>query len=138
MSRTRALQGNAADPKQVRFAARHNDRLESRYREDMRLALMHLPTRRLLMRILYEARCDLAHLGDAHPEHSASVWDPSAKIHYHSGRRDLGLLIQGWIAAADPTALLSMLADELTRVAQLEHEVAAAHTPPATSAGGSL
>ncbi len=131
----RALQHNAVDAKQLKFARQHNRRRELRERDDMRAALQHAPTRRLLLRILHEARCDVAHVFEAHPELTASVWSRDAAIHANAGRRDLGLLIQGWITAADPAALLQMLGESYAQT-QAEHaEIDAAHVATATHEG---
>lgn len=129
----RSLQTNAADGKQLRFAKRYNERREAMQRGDMVAALEHQPTRRLLMRILFEARCDLAHTAEDRPELSASTYDVSAKIHYHTGRRDLGLLLEGWIGAAiGQTGLLKLALEEAERLEQLAAEVDAAKVSPTT------
>jgi hypothetical protein len=128
----RALQRNARDGSQRAFAEKHNRRLEFQQRDDMRAALGHAPTRRVLMRLLFEARCDVGHLGEENPEFSANTWDLSAKIHYNAGRRGLGLLLMRWIKAADARALLRMAGEELDRTDQLAREIDAAHTPART------
>lgn len=124
----RSLVHNAADTEQVRYAERHNRRIEQLVRDDLRAALAHGPSRRVLMRILYEARCDFAHALDENPEIAASVWHPSAEIHKRAGARDLGLLLMGWIRMADPKALIEMLAEQLVGDQKQEREVDAAHT----------
>lgn len=134
MSRT-PVTANAADRRQLRYAEKHNKRIEFQQRDDVRAALQHLPTRRLLMRILFEARCDLAHTMEAMPELTASTYDVSAKIHYHTGRRDLGLLLLKWIAAADPMVVVEMMTAQIKAGQQTEAAVAASHVPPVTGEG---
>jgi hypothetical protein len=126
------LTRNASDVASVRYAERHNRRRERRTREDMRLALQHPPTRRLLWRILFEARCDIAHATEDHPEQSASVWRPGAEIHAATGRRDLGLLVMGWIQSADAGALIAMYQEQLAMMAADTREIEAAHTASAS------
>lgn len=130
------LTRNAADPEQVAYAARHNRTIEQRRRDDMRTALTVPACRRVLMWLLYEARCDFAHAFEDNPELTASTYDPGAKIHYHNGRRDLGLLLQGAIHKADPKALVAILTEQLASDDAQTREIDAAHVTTATAREG--
>lgn len=123
-----AVTSNAADPKQLRAAERAVKRWEGDALNDMRVCLRSPECRRVLWRLMYEARTSFAHAHEAFPHLTASVWDNSAAIHYNSGRQDLGLLLQGWVQQADRNALLLIMQEALQRDLQREAEITAAHT----------
>jgi hypothetical protein len=102
-------QRNAADPEQVKRAGRREKETEEQFLEYLRTVLDTVAGRAVLWRLLYEARVSLAHAWEENPELTASVWDNSSRIHYHSGRQDFGHLIQGFIRRAQPEALVTML-----------------------------
>jgi len=128
----RDLVRNAGDAEQVGRARNvERDRARKQLR-DLRevLALPSGAGRRVLMRIMYEARTGLAHAVDPEPHLSASVWDPSSRIHYNAGRQDIGHLVQGWIRGADRRALVQMLEEAIAADDRASQENAAARTTP--------
>lgn len=122
---------NAADTEQIKFAERKEKRraklLEQAYRD-----VLATPAGRLVLwDIMFEARTGLAHATEEMPHLTASVWDPSSRIHYNAGRQDMGHLVQGRIRRASPMALAEMLASQLARVVADQREDEAARTPRA-------
>lgn len=107
--RERQLQTNAADPRQRKYAERVTKHDDAQLLEYMKTVLGTVAGRAVLWHLMYEARTALAHAMEDMPQLTASVWDNSAVIHYHSGRQDMGLLIQGLIRRADPKAIPLML-----------------------------
>lgn len=127
-----ALTGNAADVKQLRAAGRAEARWADAALRDMREMLTMPAARRVIWRLMYESRISFAHAHEELPHLTASVWDGSAKIHYNSGRQDMGLLLQGWVQQADPRALIQLLEDALRDNAQREAEIAATRVKAVT------
>ncbi len=124
---------NAADPRAITRQSRRTDRKDRQQRADLSEVLGTPVGRRVLMRILYEARVHLAHTSEDHPELTATVFSQSSQIYYHSGRQDLGLLVQGWISAIDPALLLRMIAEKQTDVETEQREARSQRTPSATT-----
>lgn len=127
-----ALTGNAADAKQVKAAERAEKRWQDAALRDMREMLTMPAARRVIWRLMYESRISFAHAHEALPHLTASVWDGSAKIHYNSGRQDMGLLLQGWVQQADPMALIALLTEALRDQAQRDSETLASRTKAVT------
>jgi hypothetical protein len=93
----KSLVQNAADPKQVQDAEKRVKRGRERELEDMRLLLDLPPARRFMWRFLED--CGVFR----------SSWDPTARIHFNEGRRDIGLKLLAEITEAAPEALLKMM-----------------------------
>lgn len=89
MSETRTLQRNAADPQQVKHAARKARMAEERLLDATR-AVMDTVSGRIFVRGLLEKAGVYR-----------SIWDPSAKIHYNAGRQDYGHELMALIVEAD-------------------------------------
>jgi len=124
------------DPPQTRQRADKITRAIAREQvDDLRAALSHPPTRRVFMRLLFAARCDVAHLFEENVGHTASTWDPTVKIHFNAGERAIGLLLMRWIKAADRQAWPRLVAEDLAYHERLEALLAAADTPPLTEQG---
>ncbi len=105
-----SLVANAADRKQVERAHKKTTRDRDQEQADLR-AILALPTgRRVLWRLLEDCKV------------FASIWHPSALIHFNEGRRDVGLKLMAAISRADDQALLQMMAEaaQLTRRATAE------------------
>lgn len=66
---------------------------------DLRFILSHAQGRRIFYRLLEHCRV------------FNSVWEASAKIHYNSGRQDVGHFIQAEIVEADQNAYFKMLTE---------------------------
>jgi hypothetical protein len=111
--RDRHLQTNAADPRQRKYADRVTKHDDAQLLAYVKAVLATEAGRAVLWHLMYEARTALAHATEDLPQLTASVWDNSAVIHYHSGRQDMGLLIQGLIRRAEPDALGLMLKEAM-------------------------
>jgi hypothetical protein len=112
----RALVRNAADPQQVRRAARKERELEEQFLEALRVATS-TPEGRLVFRTLLEK------LGVYR-----SVWEPSAKIHYNAGRQDAGHELQAYLLQASEEHYDQMEREARFRAARLNRETDAVHT----------
>jgi hypothetical protein len=65
--------------------------------DDLRAVITTPEGRRVMWRLL--SRCGTF----------ASIWEPSAKIHYNSGQQDVGHYLMAEIVEAEPSALLEMM-----------------------------
>lgn len=118
----RAQVRNAADPNQVRRAARRQQRLEALEHAAVK-AVMSTEAGRLVMWSLLE-RCGIY----------ASVWTPSAEIHYRAGKQDMGHEIQALILEVDEDLYDLMAREARARKRQDDRATDASH---AARAGGS-
>lgn len=93
----KSLVQNAADPAQVKNA--ENKILRGRERElrDVADLLATVPGRRFIWRYLGE--CGVFR----------TSWEPSAKIHFNEGMRNIGLMLLADVNEADPDGYLKML-----------------------------
>jgi hypothetical protein len=96
------VQKNAADPAQVKAAEKKEMFRREDQLNDLRKILSMKEGRRVLWRLLEQCRV------------FASVWEPSAKIHYNSGRQDLGHFIVSEIVEANDEAYLQMMREQKT------------------------
>lgn len=111
---------NAADLEQIKYAERKEKRRMKQLEVAYRQVLATAAGRLVLWDLMFEARTGLAHATEEMPHLTASVWDPSSRIHYNAGRQDMGHFVQGRIRRADPRALVQML--EAALVEQLADE----------------
>lgn len=88
---------NAADENQVRNAAEKESLRREQELADLREILGTPAGKRVIWRFL-------AHCGTFE-----SIWEPSAKIHYLSGKQDVGHFLMAEIVEAMPEALLEMM-----------------------------
>lgn len=70
---------------------------------DIKSVLAHAHGRRWLWKIL------------AHCKTFESIWEPSAKIHYNSGRQDVGHFLMAEVSEADENLLFKMMKEGKTR-----------------------
>lgn len=96
MSNGRSLVRNAADPEQVRHAARKERRREEQTANDLRAVMGSPAGRRFMWELLSRAGI------------YRSVWDNSARIHYNAGRQDFGHELVALITEHDPDGWLAM------------------------------
>lgn len=90
---------NAADEDQVKDAKLKLKLSRDTELNDLRFILSSQQGRRFFYRLLAECRV------------FNSVWEASAKIHYNSGRQDVGHFIQAEIVEADQDAYFKMLTE---------------------------
>jgi hypothetical protein len=88
---------NAADESQVKDAAGKSKRASDREIEDLRYVLTSAQGRRFLWRLM------------GHCKVNASVWEPSAKIHYNSGQQDVGHYLMAEVVRAGEDFLFQMM-----------------------------
>lgn len=93
----RAHVRNVADRDQVRKASKKATREREEELRDVRQLLGMPWGRRFLWR--YLSLCGVFQ----------SSWEPSARIHFNEGRRDVGLRLWADITEADPEALIRMM-----------------------------
>jgi hypothetical protein len=74
----RALQRNAADPRQIAFADRKAKQAEELFLSSIAAVMESIEGRAMIWGLLERAGV------------YRSIWDPSAKIHYNAGRQDFG------------------------------------------------
>lgn len=98
MEEKNALVRNAADEKQVKTAKRKERHREEDADNDMRRLLDTDFGRRFLWRYMTELKV------------FGSVWDPTVRIHFNEGRRDVGRQMMAEIIKANPAALVEMMA----------------------------
>jgi hypothetical protein len=94
-----ALVNNAADHKQVQRATSKQKTRRDQELSDLRVILATTCGRRFVWSLL--SKCGLYESG----------WDPSAKIHFNAGRRQVGLELMADIASADEHAFLVMMTE---------------------------
>ena len=93
----KSLVKNAADPKQVKAAKQKEKSKEEQFLIDIQ-DIMKLPAgRRFMWEILGECKT------------FGSVWESSARIHYNSGRQDLGHWLMAQLNEADEGLFLEMM-----------------------------
>ena len=88
---------NAANPQQVKAAAKKEETQRDRELNDLRHVLSSVQGRRFLWRMLGFCKVN------------GSVWESSARIHYNSGQQDVGHHMLAEIIAADEDAYLNMM-----------------------------
>jgi hypothetical protein len=90
---------NAADASQVNSASGKERRGRDKDLEDLRAILALESGRRFIWRYLGE--CGVFR----------SSWEPSAKIHFNEGRRDIGLRLLDDVMNANPQSYITMMAE---------------------------
>ena len=113
---------NAADPKQVKFGERLERRRQERYYGALGAVLNTVEGRIVVASLLRRAGV------------YRSVWHPSAEIHYNAGRQDYGHELMADIIDVSETAWQTMEREQWAWAKAQEREIAAQHTPRATSA----
>lgn len=116
MNEDRAFQRNAADPRQVRFAARKERQQAEQERAAIKAVMTTLEGRFVLWSLLEKAGI------------FKSVWHPSAAIHYNSGRQDFGHELMARLIEVDEDLYQLMEREARARVRARNREVDAAHT----------
>lgn len=122
MSRDRALVKNAADPQQVRRAARKETDVAADRATRLQAVLQTTLGRAALWDLLEDAGV------------FRSIWSPSAEIHYRAGRQDFGHELMARIIDADEHAFLAMEAEARQRKRRDTQATDAAHL--AAASGG--
>lgn len=97
MSKKKGLVKNAADKKQVDSAAKKEQSKRDQEVNDLKFILETVQGRRVFWRFLEHCRV------------FGSVWEPSAKIHFNSGKQDVGHFIMAEITDADEKYLFEMM-----------------------------
>ncbi len=118
------LQTNAADPGQVRHAARKEKQQRAREAADVRAVMATPEGRRFLWAWLEK-------LGVFR-----SIWHPSALIHYNSGRQDAGHELLAQLTQADEELYLTMEREARTLARRDSNEAEAVRTPPSEATNG--
>lgn len=122
MPEPRALTGNAADPAQVRYAARKERQRAERFSRAMKVVLSSAEGRLVIGELLERSGL------------WRTSWDPSAKIHFNEGRRNFGLELLAEVQTTDEEAYLLMERERRAWHRSEAAETAASQTPSA--AGG--
>lgn len=112
----RAWVKNAADPSQVRRAARKTEDVEALRRGRLRAVLQTVDGRALVWDLLERAGV------------FRSIYDQSARIHYNAGRQDFGHELLAAALDADEDAYLVMEQEARARQRRDDRDTAAAHT----------
>ncbi|HLX21636.1 MAG TPA: hypothetical protein VKR23_15935 [Gaiellaceae bacterium] len=116
----RALVKNAADPQQIKRAARV---------ERNTLAQQQIRCQRVLESYDGRAFCwDLLDMAGVY----RSIWSPSAEIHYRAGRQDYGHELMAKLLAADEGLYQQMETEARARLKRDNTATDAAHTAAAT------
>ena len=97
MDNKKPLVTNAANEEQQKEASTKIKLTRESEMNDLRFILSSQQGRRFAWRFLGHCRV------------FASVWEPSAKIHYNAGRQDVGHFLQSEIVEADPDMYLKMM-----------------------------
>jgi hypothetical protein len=95
-----ALVRNAADPEQVKDAGVKEKQGRDRDLDDVFWVLQSRQGRRFYLRML--TFCGVFR----------SSWDPSAKIHFNEGQRNVGLMMLADLNESDPSAYEKMKREE--------------------------
>lgn len=95
---------NASDPKQVEKSARREKLRRERELRDVSVILSTREGRRYLWELLAQCRV------------FQTIWEPSARIHFLEGQRNIGLKVLADINDADPTAYVTMLSESKKEV----------------------
>lgn len=117
----RALVRNAADPKQVRYAARKEKQAEERFLDAL-AAVMNTQAGRIVCATLLQR----AGLDRTVFDHSGSI------MNFNEGRRNFGLEIKASIIAASESLFEQMEREERARQREADRETDAVHTPSST------
>lgn len=104
MSQRKSLVKNAADPKQVKRAADKEQFSRDNELNDLRKVLETPEGRRFVWRVMQHCKV------------FGSVWEPSAKIHFNSGRQDVGHFVMGEVVEAGEDYLLAMMKENKERM----------------------
>lgn len=112
----RSLVRNAADPQQVRRAARKESQAQEQFQAALRDVLRTESGRRLLWELMARAGV------------FRSIWVMTAEIHYRAGQQDYGHMLQAEILAASEDAYLMMQRESMARSKREASETDAAHT----------
>lgn len=125
MNGDRPLVGNAADPRQVKNAARKDrDRRELEL-DYLRQVLASPVGRAVFWRLLEQCRA------------FGSVWDSNgSRIHYNAGQQDIGHFILSEITAADEDLLFLMMREARERAKRIAAEAEAIQTTSAKADRG--
>jgi hypothetical protein len=115
----RSLVRNAADPKQVRRAARKEAQLEEQFTAALRDVLSTTRGRFVIWELLRRAGV------------FRSIWVMTAEIHYRAGQQDFGHRIQADVLKASESAYELMSREARLREKREANETDAAHTPRA-------
>lgn len=110
---------NAADPKQVKRAARTDREKRTRYLGALRQAMSTELGRLVFWELLSKARV------------FESIFHASAAIYYHSGRQDYGHELMADLMAADEELYVRMATEARTRDKQERDSNEASHTATA-------
>lgn len=114
----RALTRNAADPQQVRRAARKERRRQETLTAAIAVVMGTEAGRLVFWELL--SRCGIY----------GSIWTPSAEIHYRAGKQDMGHEIQALLLQASEDLYDLMAREARARAKRDEVENTAAHTAP--------
>lgn len=117
---SRPLQGNAADPRQVKYGARKERERETRFLDAVRSVLGTSAGRIMCWELL--ARAGIFR----------SIWENSARIHYNAGRQDFGHELLAALLQADEARYLVMEQEQRAYQRGEDRESAAAQTPSVT------
>ena len=93
----KSLVKNAASEKQVKKAEKKEYSVREKELNDLKKVLNTTEGRRVFWRLMDHCRV------------FETVWEPSAKIHYNSGKQDVGHFIMGEIVEADEKYLMEMM-----------------------------
>lgn len=117
---SRSLQGNAADPRQVRYAERKVRERDARFLDALQVILRTPAGRIVCWDLLTRAGI------------FRSIWENSARIHYNAGRQDFGHELLASLVEADEG--LYQVMEKEARVYQRgeDRETEAAQTPSST------
>lgn len=91
---------NIADKAEVAKTKRKVKDRRNQELNDIRTVLSTVSGRRLLWRMM------------EHTKTFGSIWEPSAKIHYNSGKQDVGHFIMAEIMEADPNLFMKMMKEK--------------------------
>jgi len=115
MSRPRAHVRNAADPQQVKRAARKERDADEQRLEAIRAVLQTPEGRRVFWDLLVRASV------------FESIWNPNVQIHYNAGRQDFGHQLMADLLVADEDGYDLMQREARARQRQEDRETDAAH-----------
>jgi len=123
--RDRALVRNAADPRQVRFAAQVEQRREERFANAIN-DVLSTPAGRIVFAMLIR-RAGVY----------KSIWHPSSEIHYNAGRQDYGHELMADLIRTNEESYQLMEREEWAWLKQQQQSTDAAHTRRAAEREGS-
>lgn len=88
---------NVADEEQVKHQVSRVKRIREREMSDIRYILQSIQGRRFMWRLMEFCKP------------FESIWESSARIHYNSGKQDVGHFLMGEITEADDDKFLQMM-----------------------------